>query len=259
MTAKDQKPIVLFVPGAWHAPVHYRLLIKAIQAEGFTVLAPTLASSGYDDSIDGMALDDDVKRIHDMVMPYLDNGRKVIAVGHSYGAVPLQIAVNGQTVAEREEKGLQGGFVSTIFIAPTPVLQKDISMHDSVGGKYTSDWFHDVSDTRLPLKVEKLKGAFFSDIDQSVADEIIPTLCHQSKSPFEVTVVCTPTDLKIPKTVVLCKNDTIFTKDILTFVADKWGATIVEIESGHSPHLVDEHRKWIAEFISREAEKLSEL
>ncbi|KAM0245170.1 hypothetical protein ACHAP5_005563 [Fusarium lateritium] len=256
MTTKDQKPVVLFVHGAWHAPVHYRLLIKAIQAEGFTVLTPTLASSGYDDSIDGMALNDDVKRIHDMVLPYLDKGRKVIAVGHSYGAVPLQIAVNGQTLAKREEKGLQGGFVSTIFIAPTPVLQKGISMYDSVGGKYTSDWFHDVSDTRLPLKVEKLKGAFFSDIDQSLADEIIPTLCHQGKGPFEVTVVCTPEDLKIPKTVVLCKDDTIFTKDILEFVADKWGATIVEIESGHSPHLVEEHRKWIAEFISREAEKL---
>ncbi|KAH6951571.1 Alpha/beta hydrolase fold-1 [Fusarium avenaceum] len=257
MTSNDQKPIVLFVPGAWHAPVHYRLLIKAIQAEGFTVLAPTLASSGYDDSIDGMALNDDVKRINDMAVPYLDKGRKVIAVGHSYGAVPLQIAVNGQTVAEREEKGLQGGFISTISIAPAPVLQKDTSMYESGGGKYSSDWFHDVSGTRLPLKTEKLKEAFFSDIEQSLADEIIPTLCQQSRGPFEVNVVCTPADLNIPKTVVLCKNDTIFTKDIVAYVADKWGATVVEIESGHSPHLIEEHRKWIAEFISREAEKLS--
>ncbi|KAM0354809.1 hypothetical protein ACHAPU_000633 [Fusarium lateritium] len=255
MTQKDQKPVILFVHGAWHNPVHYRLLIKAIQAQDFTVLAPTLASSGYDDSIDGMAIDDDVKRIHDMVIPYLEKGRKVIAVGHSYGAVPLQVAVNGQTVVEREQKGLSGGFTSIIFIAPTPVLQKAISMYDSVGGKYSSDWFHDVSDNRLPLKTDKLKGAFFSDLDQSVADEVIPTLCHQSKAPFEVTVVSTPADLNIPKTVVLCKNDTIFTKDILTFIAGKWGANIIEIESGHSPHLVEAHRKWVVELVVREAEQ----
>ncbi|KAF5667137.1 pyrethroid hydrolase [Fusarium heterosporum] len=255
MTEKDQKPVILFVHGAWHNPVHYRLLIEAVQAKNLTVLAPTLASSGYDDSVDGMAIDDDVKRIHDMVMPYLDSGRKVIAMGHSYGAVPLQVAVNGQTVAERQQRGLEGGFISIIFIAPTPVLQKGISMYDSVGGKYTSDWFHGVSETRLPLKVDKLKGAFFSDLDQSVADEVIPILCHQSKAPFEVTVVSTPADLGIPKTVVLCTNDTIFTKDILTFVAEAWGAEIVEIESGHSPHLAGAHRKWIAELVVREAEK----
>ncbi|KAF9765179.1 hypothetical protein IL306_002589 [Fusarium sp. DS 682] len=256
MTQESQQPVVLLVHGAWHQPFHYRLLIQAIQQQGFTVLAPPLASSGYDDYVDGKTYHDDVKRIHEVVLPYMDNGRKVIAIGHSYGAVPLTVAIAGHGVAERAERGLQGGFTSVIYLAPTPVLQKDISMYDSVGGQYTSAWFHDVSDTRLPLKVDKLKDAFFSDLDQSVADEVIPTLCHQSKAPFEVVVVCTPADLKIPKTVVVCKNDTIFTKDILMFVADKWGVDILEIESGHSPHLVEAHRKWLAELVVKEAEKV---
>ncbi|CEI62028.1 hypothetical protein FVEN_g3063 [Fusarium venenatum] len=255
MSQDQQKTVILFVHGAWHQPKHYSLLIASIERQGFTVIAPTLASAGYDDSVDGKALDDDVKAIQDMIMPYIDSGRKIIAVGHSYGAVPLQVAVNGYSQAEREQKGQNGGFVSVIFIAPTPVLQKDISMYDSVGGQYTSAWFHDVSESRLPLKNEKLMGAFFTDVDKSVADEIIPTLCHQSKGPFEVSVPCTPADLIIPKILVLCKDDPIFTKDILTFVADKWGATVLEIESGHSPHLSETHRQWIANLVATEAEK----
>ncbi|KAF0639294.1 hypothetical protein FPSE5266_10264 [Fusarium pseudograminearum] len=230
-------------------------LISSIENQGFTVVTPTLASAGYNDSVDGKALEDDVKAIHDEIMPYLDNGQKIIAMGHSYGAVPLSVAVNGYTQAEQEQKGKQGGFVSVIFIAPTPVLQKGISMYDSVGGQYTSAWFHDVSDTRLPLKNDKLMEAFFSNVDKSIADEIIPTLCHQSKGPFEVPVPCTPADLNIPKILVLCKDDPIFTKDILTFIADKWGAAILEIESGHSPHLLETHRQWIVNLVATEAEK----
>jgi alpha-beta hydrolase superfamily lysophospholipase len=145
MSEEHQKPIILFVHGAWHQPKHYSLLIASIESQGFTVVAPTLASAGYDDSVDGKTLEDDVKAISDAILPYIDSGRKIIAMGHSYGAVPLQVAVNGHTQAERGQKGLQGGFVSVIFIAPTPVLQKDISMYDSVGGQYTSAWFHDVS------------------------------------------------------------------------------------------------------------------
>jgi TusA-related sulfurtransferase len=101
--------------------------------------------------------------------------------------------------------------------------------------------------------------AFFSDVDNSIANETIPTLCHQSKGPFEVSVPCTPADLEIPKTLVLCKDDPIFTKDILTFVADKWGATVLEIESGHSPHLSETHRQWIANLVTAEAEKARDL
>ncbi|RGP73084.1 pyrethroid hydrolase [Fusarium longipes] len=255
MSEKHQSPVILFAHGAWHQPKHYSLLIEAIENQGFTVVAPTLATAGYDDSVDGKALEDDVKAIRDAILPYLDSGRKVVAIGHSYGAVPLQVAVNGYAEAEREQKGLQGGFVSIVFIAPAPVLQKDISMYDSAGGQYTSAWFHDVSETRLPLKNGKLMEAFFNDVDESVANEIIPTLCHQSKGPFEVSVPCTPADLAIPKTLILCRNDPIFTKDLLEFIADKWGATVLEIESGHSPHLSETHRQWITSFVINETAK----
>ena len=108
----------------------------------------------------------------------------------------------------------------------------------------------------MPLKLDRVKEAFLSDIDLSIADEIIPTLCHQSKGPFEVPIVCTPEDLRIPKTMVICKNDPIFGREMLLAVAQNWGADTLEIESGHSPHLVEEHRKWLVELVSEESTKL---
>ncbi|KAF4430470.1 pyrethroid hydrolase [Fusarium acutatum] len=255
MNKKDEQPVILLIHGAWHRPLHYRLLIQAFQQQGFTVLAPPLASSGYDDSVDGKTYHDDVKRIHDAVMPYIDSGRKVIGIGHSYGAIPLTVAIEGHSIAEREQKGLTGGFNSVIYVAPTPVLHKGISMYEAAGEHRKTPFFHDVSSTRMPLKLDRVKEAFLSDIDQSTADEIIPTLCHQSKAPFEIPIVCTPADLAIRKTMVICKNDPIFVREMLLGVAQNWGADTLEIESGHSPHLVEDHRKWLVDLVSQQIRK----
>lgn len=145
MAEDKQKPVIFLVHGAWHRPLHYRLLIHALQAKGFTVLAPPLASSGYDDSVDGKTYHDDVKRVHEALLPFLDEGRIAIGIGHSYGGVPLTVAIQGHTVAERAAKGLKGGVASAIYISATPVIAKGISMYESVGNKYTSDWLHEVS------------------------------------------------------------------------------------------------------------------
>lgn len=143
--AEEHNPVVLLVHGAWHRPLHYRSLISALQASGFTVLAPPLASSGYDDSIDTKSHLDDMKRIHDALLPVLDRGRTVVGIAHSYGTVPMARAMLGQSVADRASRGLAGGIISAIFIAPVPLLAKGISMLEASGGRWPTSWFHDVT------------------------------------------------------------------------------------------------------------------
>ncbi|KAL6412950.1 hypothetical protein AUP68_02444 [Ilyonectria robusta] len=256
MNEDKQKPVILLVHGAWHRPFHYRSLIDALNTKGFTVLAPPLASSGYDDSVDGKTYHDDVKRIHGVLLRVLDSGRAVIGVGHSYGGVPLTAAIQGHTIAERTAEGLEGGIASAIYISPTPILQTGISMYEAGGHQWKTSWFHDVSNTRLPLISDKAKDAFYSDVDQPAKDEAWAHVCHQSKAPFEVPIVCTPTELNIPKTYIVCANDKIFAKEVQLFIAEKWGATPLEIKSGHSPWLVDSHRDWLVEVIAEQAAKL---
>lgn len=143
MTSSTQ-PVVLLVHGAWHQPLHYRRLINALRAEGQVVLAPPLASAGYDDSIDGKTMADDVRRVHETLLPYLDKGNKVVVAGHSYGGVVATEAVHSHTVAEREARGLPGGVVSVVYIAAAPALQAGISMYEAAGGQASKNGFHDV-------------------------------------------------------------------------------------------------------------------
>lgn len=105
-------------------------------------MAPPLASAGYDDSIAGKSYHDDTKRLNEALLPHLDQGRTVIAVAHSYGVVPLSHAVNGQTVAERASRGLTGGFVSFLFIAPSPFIQAGLSMYQFAGNQWLTLSLH---------------------------------------------------------------------------------------------------------------------
>ena len=66
----QQKPVILIVHGAWHRPWHYRALINDFRAKGYTVAAPTLVSSGEDDSIV-------TKTYHDVPTKLDPNGRPI--------------------------------------------------------------------------------------------------------------------------------------------------------------------------------------
>lgn len=138
MTSQD-KPTILIVHGAWHQPLHYRPLINRLRQANFTVLVPTLTTSGYDDSIDGKSHLDDVRRINETLLPVLDEGKQVIVVGHSYGGIPSTEVTESQSVEERAARGLKGGIHSIIYISPVPALTKGVTPFDAGGKKWLSD------------------------------------------------------------------------------------------------------------------------
>ena len=149
--AETSKPLTLVVHGAWHRPAHYRALIRDLQARGHTVLAPPLASAGYDDSIEGKTHVDDTRRIHEVLLPYLDAGREAVILAHSYGGLPATAAVEHHTVAERTARGLPGGVVGIVYVAATPCVANGVSMYEAGGNKWRSLHVHSVG-VSFPLK-----------------------------------------------------------------------------------------------------------
>jgi alpha-beta hydrolase superfamily lysophospholipase len=133
MTASPEKPVIVLVHGAWHHPLHYRALIWALQEQGYTVLAPLNATVGIDDAIAGKTHKDDVKRIHDYLLPVLDEGREVLMVCHSYGGVPGTASIEGHSVAERAAKGLKGGIKSVLYISALLPPSRGMSVWDLLG------------------------------------------------------------------------------------------------------------------------------
>ncbi|KAH6687039.1 Alpha/beta hydrolase fold-1 [Verticillium dahliae] len=245
----DQKPVVLLAHGAWHRPLHYRLLITALKGQGYTVLAPPNATSGYSDSVIGKTHKDDVKRYHDDLLPYLDAGRTAIIVAHSYGGIPGTMATEGHTLAEREARGLKGGIIAIVYIACGLATQKGVSILEAGGGEWFSLQFHDVKENTLPLKLEAVATAFYNDIEDGFRDGAVALLSEQSKRPFTDVVDFLASDLEIPKIYVVCKNDNAVPFAFQQFMAQASGAEIVELDCGHSPFLREEERRQIVDLI----------
>lgn len=81
------------------------------------MLAPSLVTTGYDDSIIDKTHLDAASQIREFLLPYVEQGRKVVVIGHSYGGLVAHQAVVGLTLEQRLAQGLTGGVTSIVFIA----------------------------------------------------------------------------------------------------------------------------------------------
>lgn len=142
----SEKPVIILVHGAWHYPAYYRKLIHPLRVQGYTVLAPTNASVGIDDSIAGKTYKDDVKRIHEVLLPHLDGGREAVMVCHSYGGIPGTASLEGHTVMERAAKGLKGGVKSILYIAAAVLPQRGMSLASLLPNGYPDYYRKEVLD-----------------------------------------------------------------------------------------------------------------
>jgi len=117
------KTVVCLVHGAGHQPLHYRYLIDALRQRELTVVAPPLPTSGYDDASATKTHLDDVARVHEYLLPFLEQGHKAILVGHSYGGRVVTQAAAGLTLEERAAAGKAGGVVALLYL--TAFTEKD--------------------------------------------------------------------------------------------------------------------------------------
>lgn len=127
------KPIIVLVHGACHPPHFYRKLIDNLRGHGYTVLAPSLPTTGLDDSVGHKTYIHDVERIHEDLLPHLDAGKKAVIICHSFGGIAGSAATENHTVEERRSRGQRGGILAVVFIAAAILAQKDTCFLASVG------------------------------------------------------------------------------------------------------------------------------
>jgi pimeloyl-ACP methyl ester carboxylesterase len=132
MSSSSEKPVVVLVHGTWHQPIHFLLFLQRLRQEGFTVVAPHNPTSGWQDSVAEKSVKDDVKAVQDAIRPYLEAGRELVLVGHSYGSIPATDCVPGNSVEERKAKGLQGGIKAFLHIGAVVPLKAGITMMEQI-------------------------------------------------------------------------------------------------------------------------------
>src|ERR1700677_3400527 len=113
------KPTLILVPGAWHTPAHYELLITELTRHKFKCVTVSLPSVGP--KLDEMpnSIDADIKAIRAAVTKEVASGSNVAVIAHSYGAIPAVSALEGLDAASNPGKAYVSAIaLMTSFLIP---------------------------------------------------------------------------------------------------------------------------------------------
>ncbi|KAK1751213.1 Alpha/beta hydrolase fold-1 [Echria macrotheca] len=232
-----RKPVIVVIPGAFHRPSHYDPIILPLREQGYTVISPPLVTCG-DVDVSAAALPaDDAKRVHEDLLPLLDQGLEAVVVAHSYGSVVATETIRDQTRAERASRGLPGGIVGAVWIAGFcfPTRGKNITGGDD---KIPPTPYQTLKDGLLSL-TEDAKPVFYSGLSPELADAAFTSLCKfQSHAAFHVCPDFIASDITVPKTYLLCESDQAV-PPAYQQVMIEFGKfqKVVRLASGHSPFL----------------------
>lgn len=197
-----EKPIIVIVHGAFHLPPYYQRLIGPLRQQGYTVLAPALPSTGSDDSINGKTYVDDVRRIHESLLPLLDGGRTAVVVGHSQGGIAASAVTEGQTVEARNYRGLPGGITAVLYVAAFALPAKGMSLIDTIGGPQaleTGPYYLEPQGHHYVCG-DNAGNAFYNLLPEAERAEASRWLVHQSHASQNAPVHFVASDVTVPRT-----------------------------------------------------------
>ncbi|KAI1383533.1 Alpha/Beta hydrolase protein [Hypoxylon trugodes] len=243
----QEKPTVLFIHGAWHLPIHYRALLDELRSLGYPILAPYLVTTGYDDTIDDKTHVEATSQVRDFLTPYLDQGRKVVVVAHSFGGIIASQASVGLTLEDRAARGLQGGIASVVFVAA--LTEAKHGRPDQVV-PFPPGW---TDFKKRPVPDELARVLFYGGIDEQRIQDALKALVWQSENTYGPAGLNTPAEVKAPKTYVVCKKDGIVKPESQYERAKAAGAEVVELDCCHSPFLLDQERSVLVDVINKAA------
>ncbi len=101
------KPTILLIPGAWHKPTHYSALRDELEKNSYPTTCHGLPSIDCSDASQHTAQTDADFIRAQLLLPLLEEGKRVIVAMHSYGGLPGSAAAYGLSEEERRGKGKQ--------------------------------------------------------------------------------------------------------------------------------------------------------
>ncbi len=228
-------PSVLLVPGAWHKPDHFHLLID--QLADINVHTVTLTSSGDDPATLGDMYAD--AEVIAQAVAAIDG--PVIVVAHSYGGLPTtQGLTNARNVAH------------IVYLAS---FQLDVGDGLLSGNRWgaLSPWekLHHRNGIGDYIEAMTPETVFYNDLDATAAARAARQLGYQSytsmRQPLTETAWRT-----IPNTYVICETDNavpVAAQELMAARADN----VQRLNTSHSPFLSQPAalarliRRWLAD------------
>lgn len=230
----SSKPTVVFVPGAWHTPDGFHLVMSELQAAGYETKGVNLASVGASTPLQDFQ--PDVQAIQDVLKPLVDQGKDILLMLHSYGGIIGNEAIQGFAKADRRKEGKKGG-VSHIYFCSAFALPAGQSLMDALNNE-PLPWFqiNDAQDTINPATPIE---TFYNDVKEP--EKYVKMLKPHSYRTL-ASKVTYPAWQHVPSTYLLCEKDEaipLHAQKGMVEQAQKAGADmkIDTVDASHSPFL----------------------
>lgn len=132
------KPAVVIVPGNFSLPRFWSTIQQSVQDKGYPVEVVCLKSSREETIDPAPGLADDVKEATSVLNKYIDQGKNVVLLMHSYGGMVGTEATRGLARFEREKAGLKGGITYLVFLASifAPPGKSTRGLYEANPGRY---------------------------------------------------------------------------------------------------------------------------
>ena len=236
MTAR--KPIIVLVPGGCHYPQCFDLLTDRLQKHGFetlsiknkSVIAPGehLVESSHDDAIG----------VREVIMPLIDEGKKIIVLGHSYGGIIVTDACTGLGQRSSEAGGVVHLIYCSAFVLPEGDTGATLLQNPELAAGLPSHFQSIEQDgTILRVRDEYAIDVFYNDVEPELAQKMVNSLGLQS---FQAVIApqqgCAYRE--IPSTYIRCEQDKAVFPHVQQYMADQAGIKdVVKLDTSHSPFL----------------------
>lgn len=215
-----ERPTVVLVHGAWHAPPSWWLLVPRLRERGLATVSVDLPSSGPR-SHDLGDLHDDVDAIRTAI--HRVEGPCVV-VAHSYGGAPASEAISEEPSVRR-----------LVSVAAFTVDVGQSVKAASGGG--VPDWWEPTPD-RLGIRATPLgaREHLYPDAEAHDAETAIAGMVLQRADAFGQELRAAGWH-DVPSTYVLCERDSLVPPEVQERLAGAMGADVERLPTGHCPHV----------------------
>ena len=135
MSSSDEKPTIFFIPGAWHRPTCYDLVISPLESLSYPI--ETVQNPSTSAALPAKGLTEDIENVRAKLEKLIDTeGKDVVVVMHSYGGCVGTASIEALDKKTRQQEGRQGGVIALFFIAAYTIRKGENLVSASVLGDY---------------------------------------------------------------------------------------------------------------------------
>ncbi|KAF2688409.1 alpha/beta-hydrolase [Lentithecium fluviatile CBS 122367] len=231
------KPHLVLIPGAWHTPTSFSLIVPQLKSHGYTIHTCQLPSVDPSPTDPPTDLSKDVAAVRALVTQAIGAGNDVVVAPHSWAGIVNGSALTGLGKREREMRGEKGGVVRCAYLCAF-MAPEGVSLLDALGGVIPEWWYVDgIHSITRPSAA----NVFYNDLSQEQQQEWYAKTKHHTFATKQAKATAASWK-EIPTSYLLCEDDLAipaFAQEAMTgMVRDMGGEIEVErIKSGHSPFL----------------------